>query len=492
LPEKPPEKAATQIPLTRRVGIALSVLIPWVVMYQGVKMLGMPGQWFETRMSWEWSIPILSWSIVIYSSSYLVIPLAFLLPKSDAIIRRLTIQGWLSTAIVGVLYLCLPLTASFRAPAGSSFFDAWLIFEQTYCRPAAASWASFHVIWALFAAQTLASWRTGALWWTWGLLNILSALTTGMHSAADLLAGLLVWIILRDPQRLWTQMLKLTEHLANSWKAWRFGPLRLINHSLWPGLGGALGMLGLASLATTEALPWALFVGLCGLFGAAVIGQMLSTAPRLSRPFGYFGFVTGALAGLMVAAALSAPWAVVTGALCAVAPWVQALGRMRCIVQGCCHGKALDGGIRILNPHSRVICVSGMEGVPIHPTPLYSILYNLPLGLLLLRLWWLGVPVLFISGIYLILSGLGRFVEQAYRGEKQTPTLGGLLIYQWFAVALVLSGFVLSAIPSAPAPDPSPVGLGSICLAVAFGLLSAFAMSVDFPESSRRFARLSG
>jgi hypothetical protein len=33
--------------------------------------------------------------------------------------------------------------------------------------------------------------------------------------------------------------------------------------------------------------------------------------------------------------------------------------------------------------------------------------------------------------MYLILSGVLRFMEEAYRGEPQTRRLAGLPIYQW-------------------------------------------------------------
>ena len=59
-------------------------------------------------------------------------------------------------------------------------------------------------------------------------------------------------------------------------------------------------------------------------------------------------------------------------------PWVQACGRLRCLVQGCCHGCESSEfvGIRYSHPRSRVVRLAHLVGVPIHPTPLYSILAN--------------------------------------------------------------------------------------------------------------------
>ena len=73
---------------------------------------------------------------------------------------------------------------------------------------------------------------------------------------------------------------------------------------------------------------------------------------------------------------------------------MQAIGRLRCLVNGCCHGRQTSDaiGIRVTHERSRVIRVAEVSGVPIHPTQLYSILANVFLGLLLLRLWVSGCP----------------------------------------------------------------------------------------------------
>ena len=54
------------------------------------------------------------------------------------------------------------------------------------------------------------------------------------------------------------------------------------------------------------------------------------------------------------------------------------------------------------------------------PTPVYSILWNVIIQVVFLRLWILRTEPSMIAGLYLILNGLGRFVEEAYRGEPHT------------------------------------------------------------------------
>ena len=106
--------------------------------------------------------------------------------------------------------------------------------------------------------------------------------------------------------------------------------------------------------------------------------------------------------------------------------------------------------------------MSSLGGVPLHPTPLYSMLWMLVTGAILLRLWVLGAPLPFIAGGYLVLVGLGRFVEEHYRGEPQTAIVGGLRLYQWLAMAFVFGGSVLMAIDGRPAPRPSCCRLVSL------------------------------
>jgi hypothetical protein len=111
-------------------------------------------------------------------------------------------------------------------------------------------------------------------------------------------------------------------------------------------------------------------------------------------------------------------------------------------------------------------------------------------GALLARLWWSGAPLTLIVGAYLLLNGLSRFVEESFRGEPQTPRAAGLAIYQWNAVASVLAGAVITALPGEPAPPPQAPGTSGLLVAAGFGLLCWAAMGLDWPESQRRFSRL--
>jgi hypothetical protein len=134
--------------------------------------------------------------------------------------------------------------------------------------------------------------------------------------------------------------------------------------------------------------------------------------------------------------------------------------------------------------------LSELGGLPLHPTPVYSILWNVVIAVVLGRLWFLEVPLSLIGGLYLILTGLGRFVEEVYRGEPQTRSYGGLRFYQWIAALTVAAGAVVTCFPAGSSGGPVSFDTTVVGAATALGVFTWFALGVDFPGSNRRFARL--
>jgi hypothetical protein len=80
-------------------------------------------------------------------------------------------------------------------------------------------------------------------------------------------------------------------------------------------------------------------------------------------------------------------------------------------------------------------------------------------------------------------------VEESFRGEAQTPYWAGMKIYQWIAILNILFGIIFTAIPDKAELVFNP-NLLSLIPAIGMGILVTIASGVDFPESNRRFARL--
>jgi len=442
---------------------------------------------FENDLSvWEWTEAI-------YASAYVLVLVVPLVAGSQRALRQFSIAGLIGTAITVMFFLTIPIVAPPRAFVPDGFFGQVLMFERAK-DTAAAAFPSFHVLWTLLAARVLVNQFPSLrfVWWTWAALVSVSCVTTGMHAIADVLGAIAVYFFATQIRSVWEFIRSSSERFSNSWKEWRLGPVRIINHGIFAGIGTFIGVNIVGWLIGPVNVLSVLIVALSGLVISALWAQFIEGSPKLLRPYGYYGGVVGVIIGAFIASFLGTNIWLLLGSFCVAGPWIQSFGRLRCLIQGCCHGREASPhvGIRYTHPRSRVCRLANFSGVPIHPTPVYSILWNVIIAFVVTRLWFLHVSFGLIAGMYLILTGLGRFVEEAYRGEPQTPIFGGLRLYQWIAIISVVAGAVLTALPaSGEFPVPS-FSWESLIGGLGFGLFTFFALGVDFPNSNRRFARL--
>jgi protein-S-isoprenylcysteine O-methyltransferase Ste14 len=313
--------------------------------------------------------------------------------------------------------------------------------------------------------------------------------------SAVLHLGIAVFIYLLAGHYLniWDLLRRGAERIANSWHEWVFGKIRVINHGFYVGFGTFAGIL-LAGTLAGDAYAWGILIfAFVVIVFSALWAQIIEGSEKLKRPFGYYGALVGVIFASLVVWAIGYEVWVIIGVISVAMPWVQAVGRLRCLVNGCCHGSRVDHpgiGIRYYHPRSRVCGISHLKGEPLHPTQLYSILWLILVGCVLLSLWFHELSSPFIFGLYLILTGIGRFVEEAYRGEVQTPVVRGLRLYQWMAILSVLAGIIMTAIHVNAITVTAVVGWQTLVSALIGGLFTAFAMGVDFPGSNARFSRL--
>jgi len=477
-----------------RLSVFLLVLLPWSVAFEAVYRLGIPPDAIEAYLPFERGWPVLEWTEVIYGSVYVLVIGAVFAAKTRTALRRYAVTGLIATAVVTLIYLTVPLIAPPHPFEPQTILGRALMGERAMSHTVAA-FPAFHVIWSFIAAEAWTSRgrRTAVVAWTWAILVSLSCITTGMHALVDIVAATAVFLLLQRYRGIWEMMRRLSERVANSWREWRVGPVRFIVHGAYAGIGGAVGFVIAATFAGPDAYWQLVFVHFAALIGAGMWAQTLEGSSKLSRPFGYYGGVVGGVGGSIVIGMIYGNTMLLLAAISLAFPWAQSIGRLRCLVQGCCHGsEAPDAlGIRYWREKSRVLTLGNLGGVPLHPTPLYSILTNMAIGVSLLRLWSLHASLSLIVGAYLMLMGVARFVEESYRGEPQTLIVGGLRIYQWFAILSFLGGALVTTIPSAAAPGLTPwLDISVPVTAVLFGACSWFAMGIDFPGSSRKFARL--
>jgi protein-S-isoprenylcysteine O-methyltransferase Ste14 len=476
-----------------RLAVLLTVLLPWLLLYLWIGSIGPPRDAVEAWLPGERSWPVWQWTYFVYASAYPIVGLLPFWVRSPAALVDFAQAGRFAIALHTFLYLVLPIEVPPRAFEPTSWAGELLAWEGARESNGAGALPSFHTTWALFtavaAARSFPRWRWLA--WLWAIAVAASCALTGMHALLDVVAGAATFALAHGRSAVWAVLRSGAERVANSFRTWRLGPLRLFVHAGYAGSAALLTIAVTGSWAGTGSLPAVLAVCVAAVVGAALWAQWVEGASVSLRPFGYYGSVAGAAVALAVLPAFTGCAWPVAGGLCLAAPFAQAIGRLRCLVQGCCHGRRAPAGLGIVcvQPLTRVVRLAGLGGVPVYATQLYSLLWNVACGIVLVRAAQLGQPPSAITGLYLLGNGLGRFVEEAYRGEPQTRRLLGMAEYQVYAIAAIIVGAVLTCQPSAwPEPGPAPAGLSWAALGM--GVFVAFAMGVDFPESDRRFARL--
>lgn len=495
-----PKNNAESIDYKDIIATYFIIFLPWICLYELVIFIGTPTYSISTFLPLESSIPVWEWAEFFYLICYPFVGIVPLFIKQKSMLRLFAIDGLLATGIGIFLQIILPFVAVPKAFFITSFWGELLAWERTM-DGASAAFPSFHVIWTLLACQYYTALHLAqsnantsfkilvihCLGWA----IIFSCLMTGMHSLLDILAGILVYLVIVRKRVIWLKIKTFFEKLANSWSAWQVGQLRVINHSIYAGLSGFVGVL-IACMLIGNWLA-VLCVGVFALVGAGLWAQIVEGSATLSRPFGYYGcIIFGIIACILVAYLFKIPFIVLLTSFALASPWVQAIGRFRCVVQGCCHGKIAHEsiGIKVTHEKSRVCAISHLKKQPIHLTPLYSIISNLIIGAFLWRLWYSEVALQLIVSLYFMLSGISRFVEEDYRGEIQTFIWNKLKIYQWLAIGSLLFGILFSMIPF-PTTYLSLYWENEFLLvSLLFGLLAAFAMGMDFPFSNKRFSRL--
>jgi protein-S-isoprenylcysteine O-methyltransferase Ste14 len=475
----------------QRLATLLLAFGPWLLGYEGCALLGAPAAAFDTMMPFEHGWPVWEWTAVFYLGAYAWTLSAPFAATTQSALRHFAGTALWGTGLILWCFLVFPLVAGPRPIDPSSTLGHWLRLDRSFDTPACAL-PSFHVFWA-FAAAGLWATRLGTRASRLvAVLIAVSCLTTGVHSLADVVTGWIAYLGASNRDAIWAALRRGTERVANSWRDWRLGPVRIINHGAYVGGATLLGLWLIGLLLGPALTPAIVTVALCALAGAGLWGQWLEASSQLSRPFGYFGGLFGGCAGMILVQFWRGEGWQVAGGYAVAASLIQGVGRLRCLVQGCCHGRPADAwlGIRYAQPLSRVCKLARLGGVPVHPTPLYSILANALILGLLVRLWFTGADLALVTGAYFILSTCARFMEEGYRGEPQTVRWLGLPIYQWLAIGCLLTGLVLTTLPAPHVPAWGGGSIAPLSYALPIGLLVWFAMGVDFPESNQRMSRL--
>lgn len=467
--------------------------LTWFFAYQSALFWGKSFGGVDLSFAFEKEFPVFQWTTVFYSFTYLfVFSVPFLL-RSKLNLRKFMVSGNLATVLGILVFFTLPITAPPRPFIPDGFFGELLNIERNF-DGASAAFPSFHVLWAFLSARILSQ-EFPRQKWIWHLIFLsisFSCFTTGMHTIADIFSGILLGIFCAEYRKVWISLLKFAEHIANSWKEWHCGSVRVINHGVYAGLSTMFGALIINFLTGGKEIVGVAVITLSAMLGAALWAQVVEGSASLLRPFGYYGAIVGSVLSCFIWNIFGGNAWQLLAAFTVSAPSIQAIGRIRCLVQGCCHGSknTESFGIKVSHPSSRIYRLAKLNDINLYPTQVYSIVWNILLTPILFRLWFAEVSPTCIIGVYLLLSSIGRFVEEGYRGEPQTHSFGGLRLYQWLSVGFALIGGVLITINLKIAFHSPELTFGGANISIFLGAIAFFALGVDFPHSSKRFSRL--
>ena len=401
----------------------LSSFSPWFVCFELISYFGKPPDAVDTYFGSERSWPVLPWAEPLYFSTYIAVLLFPLLARSARGLRMFGLLGYIAMAAIFPLYLLLPYYVPPRPFVSTTLVGSLLQWERSSISGAAAL-PSFHVVWTCIVASSVAGglgWRKLAVW-IWAVLVAASCAATGMHSIADVVAGFVAFVAVLKMPAIWRSILRAAEQFANSWREWRVGPVRIINHGAYAGAAAAVGTLIIDSLlGPGDGMPFD-SICICSLVGAALWAQWVEGSPTLLRPLGFYG-------------GGSAPWPERLSPLRSTSPsgarsrlYVSPHHGFRpwAVFAALSRDAATDAppirSRRSATPiRAREFAASQhLAGCPSTRLPVYSILWNVLTGAALLPTFQFRASAAFLCGVYLLLSGLGRFVEEAYRGEPQT------------------------------------------------------------------------
>lgn len=488
-----PEDSETVATAYNRFKCYLFGLSPWLAAYAIVHFLGKPVRWDSVFVVSERSQVAMDGVRMLCGSAWIGLALAPLVAKTQNDLRRTGFSSLGTMGFAVLVFFAAPLVLNPHWIASHEGLWWWAGLPP-HTLGAWEYFPSLPVVFALLFSEALRGrWKPlRGIVYGWVVLVAVGGSIAAQSGAVRVVGAMLSYLLAVKAAGMWRAIRGLAERIANSWREWRMGPVRVINHGAYVGAAGFLAIWICTVLAGPGHLTAILFAALSALIGAALWAQYVEGSSQLLRPYGFYGGLLGGTLGTCVAPVFHTRVWLLLGVFSAAGSTVQAAGRLRCLVQGCCHGRPAEAGVGIcyVHPNSRVCRLSDWMGVPLHPTPVYSILWNCVVTLLLIRLWSVHASLHLITGLYFILSGMGRFVEESLRGEPQTKVVAGLRLYQWAAVASVVLGALFAAFDNGEVA-PSPGFKWSTLLpAAVFGVVVFCAMGVDLPNSNRRFSRL--
>lgn len=118
----------------------------------------------------------------------------------------------------------------------------------------------------------------------------------------------------------------------------------------------------------------------------------------------------------------------------------QGFGRIGCLLAGCCYGAETSSPLSIVFP--RGVNSLAPTGIHLHPTQIYSSIFDFALGIFLL--WYLNKKKEESKtfGLYVIMYSIGRFIIEFLRNDPR-GNVGMLSTSQFIAIFTLIIGILV-------------------------------------------------
>ena len=120
-------------------------------------------------------------------------------------------------------------------------------------------------------------------------------------------------------------------------------------------------------------------------------------------------------------------------------PLAHAFGRIGCFMAGCCYGLPCNSKFAVIFPKESV----GLSGVKLFPVQLLSSLGNIIIFIILFIYSKKDRSRGKVSGLYIILYGIGRFLVEFLRYDDVRGHFLYFSTSQWISILLVPLGVML-------------------------------------------------
>lgn len=250
------------------------------------------------------------------------------------------------------------------------------------------------------------------------------------------------------------------------------------SYGLMIGIGALLAIFvsewrakrrGLDGELVFSAAVWGLLAGLLGAKLTFIISNIKLLFTNPSYVLGtngftvYGGVVLGIIVGGLIVKRKKVDVPVYLDLVIPQIALAQGFGRIGCFLAGCCYGKPTDSHFGVVFPVEAI----APSGIPLIPTQLISAAGDLLIFAILLLLSYFATDYLKVrkgeeelldkdavtkklrffqplsmSGMYLILYGIGRFAIEFLRADPRRTALG-LTSNQYVSIVFVIAGLAL-------------------------------------------------